>query len=99
TFSISSIVTGLFSQARINPLINLSRLNSCLVPSFFTIINGVSSFRSKVRKRNPHRSHSLRLLIASPSSKGLESRTRECLWLHFGHFIRFQPHSSFNPTS
>src|SRR5699024_12118610 len=77
--SIVLIVTGRFSQALNKRLINLSRSNSWLVPSFLTIIRGISSLRSNVVNLKQHCSHSLLLLIASPCSIVLESHTHDFL--------------------
>ena len=50
---------------------------SILSPSFLTTNNGAVSILSKVVKRKPQFSHSLRRLIARFSSLGRESITRE----------------------
>src|SRR5699024_4109081 len=88
-YSICSSGTGRFSHALIKPRMSFSRLYSCLVPSFFTTINGISSIRSKVVKRKLHCSHSRRRRIERPSSIGLESRTFVFLYPQFEHFILF----------
>src|SRR5699024_4495614 len=86
-FSSSSYGIGRFSHALSRPSITFSRLKTSLVPSFFTTTSGESSIRSKVVKRNPQFSHSLRLLMAENSSVCLESITLELGCLHVGHFI------------
>src|SRR5699024_4918094 len=90
--SICSSGTGRFSHALIKPRTSFSRLNSCLAPSFLTTINGTSSMRSNVVKRQPHRSHSLRRRIDRPSSIGLESSTLVFL------LPQFEPLNLLNPT-
>src|SRR5699024_7215827 len=78
-------------QALINPLMSFSRLYSCRVPSFLTIISGTSSIRSNVVNRKPHRSHSLRLRMDWPSSIGRESNTFVLLFWQFEHRMLSNP--------
>src|SRR5699024_11796863 len=77
TFLNSFYFSRTFFQCPNKPPIKFIAFEFLFFSVFFTIMRGVSSLRSNVLKRKPQRSHSLRLRIASPSSKGRESSTRE----------------------
>src|SRR5699024_1307059 len=82
---------GLFSHERTKPFNIFSRKNCSRVPSFFTTISGRFSICSNVVNLVLHCSHSLLRRIAFTSSACRESTTRECVELHFGHFIELPP--------
>ena len=77
--------TFLFLNAVNIELANLSLLNTALLPSFFITVKSLNCTLSKEVNLDPHAGQSLLLLIAEPSSVGLESFTCVSVLLQKGY--------------